>query len=147
MPRVATGSDREHWGRGAVWIDDPRELHVQRIALETPTRGGLALELKTLLARYLGRDVQIVAYSYDQPESYIGIQVVNAVAPEALLVVTDCRQAPHRRQRRWDPFKACFRGAKVLEHYSPAWYQLETAPTLLRGIDLSDYTLPTSFDD
>ena len=127
--------------RGAIYVSEDGGK-TKRCALETPTPGGLRLEVQTLLNRYVGQDVEIAVYCYDQDESRKGVAVLTAILPSSVPVVhTGNRQSPQRGKRGWDPFVADFSG-KVLHSFMPAWYEQEEAPSLLRAIDLDSYTLP-----
>jgi hypothetical protein len=139
VPRVLE-SDKEGGSRGRFFVQHEGSAQIESVAQETPTPGGLRLEIKTLLNRYLGQDLSVVIYQYDQEESERGVAVASALLPGVPVVVTGKRQQPYRSSRHWDCFKN-FTG-KVLHAFVPPWYEPEEPPILIRGIDLDNYALP-----
>jgi hypothetical protein len=114
----------------------------QSFAIESTTQGGLRVEMRTLLDRYVGEPIEVAVYAFDSEDSRLGADTVAELVPSRRV---NLKQTSVRRNR-FKPFNAPWLGHKI-DCWIPAWYVPEERPSLLKAIDFDVYSAPASGDE
>lgn len=134
VPRVNAHPDSEEQQLRGYVVIKHHDREAYSIAIETSSRGGIKAELRTLLTRYVGQNVEICLFECASEESRQGV----AAALEVIKAPVRPLKCRWMRRPRFRPFDKPFLGRRF-SGFVPSWYEPEAREPSLRALNFDDY--------